>query len=206
MDMHSYIIVGSDEEVKNESVEYLAAKLKLHPFEFNLAKIADVRQLGAFTKLSFSKPTAIILRDIDKATTEALNAFLKNLEEPQKNTTYILTATSIYKVLPTITSRCQIIRVNAPKKVRQELKVAQNYLQKTIPEKLAFLSQYKDREVAAKFVEKFIIGCHRLLLKPRSDIKLISKYLRSANSTLLALQANGNVNLQLTNFGISLGD
>lgn len=51
----------------------------------------------------------IILLDADCMTVEASNAFLKALEEPPLDTTFVLTTTRASYLLPTILSRCQRI-------------------------------------------------------------------------------------------------
>ncbi len=51
-----------------------------------------------------------IIRDAEKLTTEAQNAFLKTLEEPPLDTTIILLTSDRTKLLPTIISRCQSVR------------------------------------------------------------------------------------------------
>jgi DNA polymerase III gamma/tau subunit len=55
----------------------------------------------------------IILLDADKMNQESANAFLKTLEEPQAQTLLILTTEHIYKIIPTIRSRCQTVRFSA---------------------------------------------------------------------------------------------
>lgn len=50
----------------------------------------------------------IIFEDAEKMTDEAQNAFLKTLEEPNKDTVFILIVESLNLLLPTIQSRCQI--------------------------------------------------------------------------------------------------
>lgn len=52
-----------------------------------------------------------ILYDFDKATVQAQNKLLKTLEEPNKSTIFILTASNINNVLPTIRSRSKKIEV-----------------------------------------------------------------------------------------------
>lgn len=52
----------------------------------------------------------IIMRDAHKLRDEAANAFLKTLEEPNPNTSFILTTSNLNALLPTIVSRCQIVR------------------------------------------------------------------------------------------------
>lgn len=52
----------------------------------------------------------VIIVEADRMRSETANALLKTLEEPQQDTLFILTAERIASILPTILSRCQIIR------------------------------------------------------------------------------------------------
>lgn len=56
--------------------------------------------------------TVIVLTNIDTMRKEAANAFLKLLEEPSGKVMFILTATNLDHLLPTIISRCQQIRLH----------------------------------------------------------------------------------------------
>lgn len=56
------------------------------------------------------KRTVVILTSIDTMRAETANAFLKLLEEPSGHVLFILTAESSDALLPTIRSRCQLIR------------------------------------------------------------------------------------------------
>jgi hypothetical protein len=49
----------------------------------------------------------ILIKDAEKITQEAANAFLKTLESPPKNVSIILVSNSLHRLLPTIQSRCQ---------------------------------------------------------------------------------------------------
>jgi DNA polymerase-3 subunit delta' len=51
-----------------------------------------------------------ILDDADDLNEEAANAFLKTLEEPPPRSVLILIGTSLERQLPTIVSRCQVVR------------------------------------------------------------------------------------------------
>ncbi|MFH0889303.1 MAG: DNA polymerase III subunit delta' [Planctomycetota bacterium] len=51
-----------------------------------------------------------IINEAELMSEEAANAFLKTLEEPVKNTIIILVTSNLPSLLPTILSRCQIIR------------------------------------------------------------------------------------------------
>lgn len=81
--------------------------------------IKAVRELQRKLNLKGAK-TAIIL-DADKLSHESQNALLKILEEPPKNTIIILTAFSRFALLPTIASRCQIVKFEQEFKAEDEL-------------------------------------------------------------------------------------
>ena len=75
--MHAFLLVN------NDPIEF-AKKQHAKVIPFTLQKIEDVRELKKFVKFSLSEKTAILIENIDTATPEAANAFLKNLEEPTK--------------------------------------------------------------------------------------------------------------------------
>ncbi len=58
----------------------------------------------------FDKPKVAYIRGIDLLSIAAQNALLKTLEEPPKNTFFILSVENISRVLPTIMSRVQRLR------------------------------------------------------------------------------------------------
>lgn len=60
----------------------------------------------------YSNYKIFLINNIDVSTVQAQNKMLKIIEEPPQNVIFILTATSEDKVLQTIRSRCQILRVN----------------------------------------------------------------------------------------------
>lgn len=55
----------------------------------------------------------IIVLHAERMTLEAANAFLKTLEEPQRQTTFIITSSSPSLLLDTIRSRCRLVRFPA---------------------------------------------------------------------------------------------
>lgn len=64
----------------------------------------------------------VLLFDMDAFTPQAQNALLKAVEEPDASTFFILTAVSEQAVLPTIRSRCRLLRVPPwPPEMMQEL-------------------------------------------------------------------------------------
>ena len=200
--MHSYLICTAKEH-QQVKIDALVKKIGAEIHEFKIEKIEEVREMNNFTKLKFAKPTAIIIKNIENATTEALNAFLKNLEEPQDNLKYILTTTSVYKVLPTIVSRCQIVRTknNKQKTINKEI---QKFLEMSTADKLRYVDAIKGREEATAFVEEITLQAYFLLHQREANYPFLGKLLEKGNSTLFALKANGNVILQLTNLAVSL--
>jgi DNA polymerase-3 subunit delta' len=85
----------------NESEESLT--------EIGIEKIRALqRQLLFYPYKSSFK--IVIIEEAHRLTAEAANAFLKTLEEPGPNSIIILTSSSLGLILPTIFSRCQVIR------------------------------------------------------------------------------------------------
>jgi len=200
--MHAYLIVGNNQISIDKEVRLIVKKTKSDFIEFPVAKVKDTRELGKYLKLSINSKTAIFIKNIDKSTTEASNAFLKNLEEPQKNIIFILTARNEYGVIPTILSRCQLIRTGYQDTLTNK-NDAKSFLTLTVAEKLLEVSKIKARDEAISYMQNLISSLHLLLIGEVPTIR-ISKVISEAQNTLKALNANGNVNLQLANFAISI--
>jgi len=201
--MHAYLLVGQGITNFQLPISNLAKKLNAKIMEFPLAKIADTRELRKITKLSFNSPTAILINNIDLATEEAVNAFLKSLEEPQENISYILTANSLAAVLPTIVSRCQVIKIaNSEKRIAYS-ENAEKFLELTTGEKLALIDKIKDRREAQVFVQNLIEVSHFNLLNSVKNRSKTAMDLEILIKTLNNLKLNGNVGLQLANMVIS---
>ncbi|KKR28626.1 MAG: hypothetical protein UT61_C0045G0012 [Candidatus Woesebacteria bacterium GW2011_GWA1_39_8] len=198
--MHAYLLIGKGSPAIEEEIAKLLAKLAAERLDYEVAKIEDVRELQNFTKLAVTKPTAIIIKDIGSATEEALNAFLKSLEEPQELLYFILQAHSEAAVLPTILSRCRVIYLAKQKYKIDETKY-DRFLSCTISEKFILLEKFKARDEAIVFLENLIVYLHHTI---KSKPKTKSNYLKVAQKTLNSIKANGNINLQLTNFAIQL--
>lgn len=205
--MHAYLITGNNESGINIEAEKIAKRNSAKILEFPLQKIEDVRSLGTFVALKLAEPTAILVKNIDSATTEALNAFLKNLEEPQENLYYILTARSANRVLPTIVSRCQIVKTNNYKEPAiNKNEKTEKFLEMTTAEKILYLDGIKKREEAQTFVEELMVVSHEKIHGPVSDYQKSVREIAAEEETLAALKANGNVKIQLTNLAITLAN
>jgi len=75
-------------------------------------RIEDIRRLKeqAYLKPFQARKKIVIIRDAERMTTEAANALLKILEEPPADVVLVLTARSVSPLLPTVVSRCQLVR------------------------------------------------------------------------------------------------
>lgn len=75
--------------------------------------VDEIRRVSRFLSLTPADGgrRVIIVDPVDDMNTNAANALLKNLEEPPHNAVFILIAHSLGRILPTIRSRCQVIKV-----------------------------------------------------------------------------------------------
>ncbi len=83
--------------------------------EFERSKIIRVREIRAMQLRLTTRPTlgrrrAIIIHPADDMNKEAANALLKSLEEPPQGTFFILVTHRPSRLLPTIRSRCRVMR------------------------------------------------------------------------------------------------
>lgn len=92
LDPNLYYIDGKNHKIEKEVVEQ---------FFYN----ASFRESGN------QKEKIILIENIENASLSVLNSMLKNIEEPSDNLVIILTTNNINKVLPTIISRAQVIKI-----------------------------------------------------------------------------------------------
>ena len=89
-----------------------ASKVSNKQAIYTVARInEDLRRAMSFRPVEGAYKVAI-LADVDAMRQEAANAFLKLLEEPGPATIFILITSRADKVLPTIMSRCQQLRLD----------------------------------------------------------------------------------------------
>ncbi len=77
----------------------------------------SINQIRLVQKSSFLKPMQAkqkiyIINNAETLTEEAMNCFLKTLEEPSAKVIFILITSNLLYLFPTIISRCQIIKFN----------------------------------------------------------------------------------------------
>jgi DNA polymerase-3 subunit delta' len=104
------------------------------PAERNELPIEVMRELcrGFTLKPARGRGKVAVLDDADDLNEDAANCFLKTLEEPPPRSVFILIATQLDRQLPTIVSRCQVVRF-AP---LSEQRVTELLVQQGAPEAL----------------------------------------------------------------------
>jgi len=81
--------------------------------EAGILKVEQVRELQHFVALApySSQYRVALLLDFEQANASAQNALLKTLEEPNTNVLLLVTVDDAENLLPTITSRCELLRL-----------------------------------------------------------------------------------------------
>ena len=87
----NFKVIGNDKGIKKNDVVFLKSSFSM--------------------KSNDSKKQVYIIRDAFKMNKSASNSLLKFLEEPDSDVVAILLCNSIRDVLPTVVSRCQVIRL-----------------------------------------------------------------------------------------------
>jgi DNA polymerase-3 subunit delta' len=97
-------------------------------------RVDEVRKLKTFFSLSVSDggSRVAIIDSADDLNINAANALLKTLEEPPKNTVFLLISHSPQSLLPTIKSRCRELRLN--NLMKSDLVSALGQINLSIPE------------------------------------------------------------------------
>jgi DNA polymerase III delta prime subunit len=166
---HSYILVGPKSIDKKEfAVNFIKFVNCQHPGQFlpcdkcdNCLKInkgsfidfkiieedlsiAKIRELK--NELIFPPYQAefrfLIVNNAEQIKEDAASVLLKTLEEPKKRNVFFLLANSIYQVLPTIKSRCQVLKFTP---FLKEQKGKEEYVFED------FLSKLKNKTIIEKF-------------------------------------------------------
>ncbi|MEO9469189.1 AAA family ATPase [Parasphingorhabdus sp.] len=102
---------GKSDKEEKKARENGVESLDEHELKRNIS-IAQVRSLQSLfnTQSSISTFRLVIIDAIDDLERGGANALLKNLEEPPENTIFLLVSHAPERLLPTIRSRCQILR------------------------------------------------------------------------------------------------
>lgn len=212
MRMQSILISSKNLEQGREEAEKILQKLKVGKFDISVFEsekaigVADVREIQKKLYLKpFEGETKGILIDSGQGiTAEAQNALLKTLEETPDNTIIIMLTPNLEEILPTIISRCRVIKLNSLKEDELSEKNLKILLSGRLSEKMKLAQDLsKDKTEALDFLEGSIISTRRELLnKPQESYLNIAKVLQKYYS--LIKSTNVNLRLALENLFIKL--
>ncbi|NTU46940.1 hypothetical protein HGA88_04925 [Candidatus Roizmanbacteria bacterium] len=194
------ILLAQTKEAANEYIQQFTKEQSFSPFttisltpektEYTIEQIRTIK-----TELIVVSPTPrlYILHDFDHSSLEAQNAFLKTLEE-RKNTQFILVVSLLDRLIPTIQSRCRVVKLDRQSAVPRE---GMNTVVDAVltSETMAFLSDPLilgiNREDALLFLDEVV-----QILGKKIDRVGTTTVLRDALHTKKLLQ-NNNLNPQL---------
>lgn len=154
---HAYLCVGEPVQVLAELKEALSKKFGAeyvksgNPDFLNLSLsffgIDDSRRLKSFQSrraVRFSDKCIVI--QSNTFTIEAQNALLKTLEEPAQNTHIFIISSQAGNVLPTVTSRCQLVNIESEQfSADLEIRV-EKFLHSDITERNAVITEVLSSE------------------------------------------------------------
>lgn len=198
------IIASSKEQILEEVTKILSEVGITNPHP-DLLYLDPSQKLGIDTarkiKQTFSikphslKGRTVVLEDASKLTYDAQNSLLKTLEELPANSSLILGANSTNYFLPTVLSRCQIIKLdNSPANENHIASVVVDEIEKLMTAEVADKFEYieKLKNKPQFLLDLTVFFRAKMIEKPHS--KQISEYLKK----LMQAQewAGANVNIR----------
>ena len=208
---HAYLILVSPFAERKKILEALKKiilmnKEDLHLIEDSTIKINQIRELKHDLNLKPFKSShkiAVILYG-EGLTLEASNSLLKTLEEPPGQALIFIFSSDKEMLLPTILSRCQLLRLNAtiPNKI--------DFLEKTpdlreiskmnLVERFDWAKKIAESENLEKIILSWQLEAKKKILKEES----FSDIINSTCKLLSLLKTNSNKTLLLERFFLEL--
>lgn len=204
--MHSYLLTGSDRAKINAYQESLLSKWRIHKADIYTVTSSEggtigIAQIRIFISKMMYKPQLSpfqigIIDSAEKLTAEAQNALLKLLEEPPPQTKILLLADSIFNILPTVHSRCEIITLSTRAEVRDKLNPISDILHKPGLSRGELMNSADKitatREELIGYLDQYILNA----CSDKSDLKIIP-VLKKCLKIKRLLQYNLNTKLLL---------
>ncbi|PJE58377.1 MAG: hypothetical protein COU81_01040 [Candidatus Portnoybacteria bacterium CG10_big_fil_rev_8_21_14_0_10_36_7] len=133
--------------------------------------IKQIRSMQHFLSLSVfqAKFKVVIIDGIDTLNRDATTSLLKTLEEPPPNSIIICISSHYEKILPTITSRCQVIRFGLVKESFIEIFVSNN--SPRLAKRLSRLASGRPGVAINFLINTKLIKDYELILKKLIEIE-----------------------------------
>lgn len=204
--MHAFLIIRGTQKDRQEKIESLCREWKTASFDRVTLERGEEQSIGIEKLREFTRRlgllpfrgnvTAGIIIQAESLTTAAQHALLKTLEEPPAHSRIILETQEEHTLLPTILSRCQIIKLNS-EKIETSSKFfedIQKIQEAAIGKKLLFVDEIaKTKGDALLWVDGAIAGTRARLLAGEHHTALLRKLLLARRQ----LWANVNPKLVL---------
>ena len=176
--MQSLLVVSKDKKKQEEYLNQLFLELGIAGFDIHTVeseKSIGIEEVRIFQKKIFLKPIkspikAVLINCAETLTLEAQNALLKVLEEPPTHTIIILNASNENTLLPTILSRCKIVKLNIESKIleEKEREETSNLLEILFSEKTG--SKLKLAQEISKTKEECLLILEKIILTLREKL------------------------------------
>lgn len=210
--MNSFILASQNPEKRKVYIEKFCLEEKVSPFDRSTIQTENpsigIEIIRDLQKTLYLKPLKgekkiILIENAQTLTIEAQNALLKILEEPPLHTYFFLSATSANAFLPTILSRCKIIKLEEEKtaipeeKEQEYLSDFQQIIEGLIGPKL-FLAEKlaSDKTKTQVWLEEMIEVLHKKMLKNPEESREVADVLEKLQEAYKIFQTT-NVNLRL---------
>ncbi|MCL4353168.1 hypothetical protein M1615_01695 [Patescibacteria group bacterium] len=208
--MKSILIAANSKEKSQKYIEKIREKYGISRFE--VSKIVGESSIGIgearriketiFLTPGKGNKKIVVIENADLLTIEAQNALLKTLEEPPDSAFIVLLAESLENLLPTVVSRCEVVRIRDERKRLSEEK-GQGFEEKLntvlsadINKKLKLAQDNgKTKETALIFVEQVIKEAETELIKNRETN--FAKMILPEGQKIYTLIKTTNVNPRL---------
>lgn len=192
---HAYLVFG---QLENDLLVELFSikKPDLYLIEEPI-KIIHIRELTAWISLKphSSPKRLIILKAIENMTIEAANALLKVLEEPPSYAVIILQALKNERILPTISSRCEIIRQIPEQKSAKAFLLPDEIAKLSIKERFDYASYVIEKEESSLVIDFWERYFREMLLRGEDAREILRQLTRARG----LLSTNTSVKLLLEN-------
>ena len=146
----------------------------------------------------------VLVKKAENLTVPAQNAFLKILEEPPKNSIIILIIQNTNLLLPTITSRCQIVRLPLVFSKKRESKYKKNTINLPIGEKITLSREIGKNKTEAQLWLKTQRDFYHQQLKQGNN--QVWKVMVRINQAEKMLEANVNPRLVIEYLLLNFSD
>lgn len=155
LDHHAYLLIGERETLRRRVGEWLknCQPADVHWMTAEVLGIETSRALGQLAgRRAWNGRRQFFVLAPQTITLPAQQALLKTLEEPAAGTCFIIICQTVGELLPTVRSRCQLIRLPIAAEARDQRPApgardwARQFLTSSPPERLALLKREIDQE------------------------------------------------------------